>query len=243
MAKAITATNTVNTMRTKRTLLPAWWMAILVMFLLAFGLPPMAARFVALSGDSIHLDILEGRKVSEADLSLLEASRRRVVAWFPTNEYYNDLALAAFDRGARLPLSNAAPYYREAAAWQVKALAVSPADPYGWYRLSYFQYVMDGGPSAAAAKTWRQSMITAPYEPRLTIPRLQMGMSLGGFVGAEMRGYILRLARAAWLEEPERLIGLAVRGNYLSVVEEALSDDPEAVAKFRAKVKEETGGA
>ncbi|MDD2324658.1 MAG: hypothetical protein PHW63_01400 [Alphaproteobacteria bacterium] len=228
-------------MRTKSFTVPAWWMAVLVMLLLAFGLPPMAARFIALSGDPIHMDILEGRKVSEADLSLLEASRRRVVAWFPTNEYYNDLALAAFDRGARLPASNAASYYREAAAWQVKALAVSPADPYGWYRLSYFQYVMDGGPSAAAAKTWRQSMITAPYEPRLTIPRLQMGMSLGTYVGPEMRGYILRLARAAWREEPERLIGLASRGTYLSIVEEALGDNADELAKFRAKVKEETG--
>jgi len=225
-------------MQTKRTLLPVPWMAVLGLCLFCVSLPSLVVRMITLSGDPVHQAILDGQKVDDQDLALLEASRRKVISWYSNGELLNDMALVSLEKASRLSLKESAPVYREAHAWQQRALQIMPADAYGWYRLSYFLFREKEGPSAEAAQAWRLAMITAPYEPRLTLPRLQMGMSLGSFVSNEMESYILRLARAGWSFEPERLVGLAVRGNYISVVEKALAEDPTALQAFRSKMAE-----
>ena len=206
-------------------------MAIL---LFAFGVPSLIARAIHSRGDDVALAVMQGEHPSDDGLVRLDISRRTTAAWFPMNNLYNDLALVALERSGRAKdpsISKA--YIKEAELWQRKALFISPADPYGWYRLAYLYYLTDG-PSQRVADAWTQSLAVAPFEPRLLVPHLQMAMSLGDKIEEETRKSYPRLARDAWREDPQNLAKAAQDGSFVTIVEDALRNDPEDLQQFRA---------
>lgn len=238
MATAITTIVTMNIMRTDRSdVLPSWWVVWLALMAVVFGLPAMTARFIELPGDSARLALLEGRAVSTQDLDWLEKSRKAVVAWFPLNTLYNDLAVVAMERAKLASGTSAAPYFKEAEVWQRRALAASPADPYGWFRLAFLFFMTDG-PSARTAAAWTQSVAAAPFEPRLMLARTQLAVKLGGFIPSEARLTMDRLIRETWLVDPHGLTRAAAEGAFVSKVEEALADDPDALQALRKLLEE-----
>lgn len=54
----------------------------------------------------------------------------------------------------------------EARTLQEQALAISPADPYGWLRLSYLRRITQGN-KQGAFEALKLSISAAPYEPRI----------------------------------------------------------------------------
>jgi len=232
MATAITIIGIMNTIPTKPFMLPIWWMAWLAILLLAFGVPSLVARMIHVGGDEIQSALLQGSKVPDDDLLRLETSRRRTASWFPMNAPYDDLSMVSLERSARSKDTVIAKaYVTEAELWQRKALFVSPADPYGWYRLAYLFYLTDG-PSERVFMAWRQSFFAAPYEPRLLVPRLQMAISLDARLDADTRGSLPRMIRDAWREDPEGLVQAARDGVFISTVEAALRNAPDDLAMF-----------
>jgi len=229
---AITTIGIMNTIPTKPFSLPVWWMAWLATLLLAFGVPSLVARLFHVGGDDVQVALLQGSKVTDDALMRLDASRRNTAAWFPMNVLYDDLAMVALERSARAKdRSIAQAYVHEAELWQRKGLFVSPADPYGWYRLAYLYYSTEG-PSQRVTSAWRQSVASAPYEPRLLVPRLQMAMSLESILDADVRESFPRLIRDAWREDPEALTKAAHEGTFISSVESALRRDPDDLNMF-----------
>ena len=233
---AITTIGTMNIIQTKPSVLPVWWMAWIAILLVAFAAPSLIARFVLMPGDEARISLLKGEKIGDDDLEKFYLTRRRAAAWFPENALYNDLSLAAIERATRTKdQEQVRSLYREAELWERKALNVSPADPYGWYRLAYLNYVTEGA-TKHVADAWSMSLSTAPYEPRLVYPRLEMAMSLGLMIDVNAEIHIPRLIREAWDDHPDRLAGLAEKANYIPAVENALKNDPEALADFLQKV-------
>lgn len=224
-----------NTTQTKTALVPLWWKAWIAILLIMFGVPSLFARLVMLGGDESRLDLLGGATLSSEALARVEESRRRAAAWFPENTLLNDLALVALNKAGRTDNEQATAFLREAEMWERRALAVSPADPFGWYRLSYLFYAADGGPTDRAVAAWRQSMATGPYEYALIFPRLEMAVALGDRLGEGDQAYVQGLIRAAWKDHPDRLAKLAMDGTYLTKVEEALANDADDLAAFREK--------
>ncbi|MFA6279330.1 MAG: hypothetical protein WC612_00870 [Bdellovibrionales bacterium] len=222
-----------NTTRTRPALIPFWWMAWLGLLLLVFGGPLLVGRFMEISGEATRLALLEGRGVSASDLDVLARGRMRIASWVHTSSLYNDLSLVALERAEQPSMADSKEtFYQEAEGWQLQALKVSPADPYGWFRLAYLLYIKkDGAPQAAEA--WRQSLSSAPYEPRLLLPRLQMALALGETLDESSRHQIPRLVREAWGFDPSGLAKVAKAGNFSSVVEEALRDDPQGLKHFQ----------
>ncbi|MGE4350921.1 MAG: hypothetical protein AB7E52_01885 [Bdellovibrionales bacterium] len=224
--------------QTKNLLFPLWWKVWIVVLLLVFATPSLMARLIHLPGDEERLHLLQGQKVSEEALDSLYHSRFVTSRWFPENDSYNVLSLVALERAQRSSGEEVKNNLLEADFWERKALAVSPADPYGWYRLAFIYYRMQG-PSLSVALAWRESMASAPYEPRLIYPRLQMAMGLGSFLTDEFaKFYVPPLIRDAWNEDPDRLTKLAKEGAFISEVENALRGDPKGLASFRQKLKE-----
>lgn len=246
MAMGITAIGTMNIIRTKKSVVPVWWAAWIAILLLVFGIPSFVARMIGLSADPVHHKILEGKTISDEELAALEKARRITGSWFPENSHYNDLALVALEKATRSKDGDGKPFYQEAELWQRKALGVSPADAYGWYRLAYLYYLAEG-PSSRVEGAWKQSMFSAPYEPRLAAPRLQMAMSLGAKLGEDNRFQMDTLARQAWTNNPEQIAQIAYRNNFVSILETALREDTVGlqelrylVTTFQENEKEET---
>jgi len=237
MVTATIINGTMNTIPTNRLLLSRWWMAFVAILLMIMGIPSLAARLVLRAGDEIQLSILQGNSVSDEDLTTLAAGRRAISSWFHLNAAYNDLALSSLERSGRVTDKiQAANLLKEAVAWQYKALFVSPADPYGWYRLSYLYFVTEG-PSQRAAGAWKQSLNAASYEPRLLVTRVQMAMSLGNVIDTETRSQLPRMVREAWDEDPDLLLRTARDGSFLSFVESSLADDAESLEQFHRLTK------
>lgn len=237
MATAITTIDIMNITQTKPSLLAFWWKTWLAILLLAFGLPSLVARLILLPGDQTRIDLLAGGKVELQDLQRFYASRRAAGAWFPENALYNDLAMASLNLSQRTEGETSKAFLQEAAVWESKALNVSPADAYGWYRMAYLYFMVEGASSPRAAKAWGLSMASAPYEPRLVSSRLQMAIGLGpSFLDETVaRLYVPNLIRSAWEDDPDRLAKLAYDGSFISLVEEALRNDPDDLASFREK--------
>lgn len=237
MATGITTIGTMNITQIKSSLFPLWWKAWIAILLLAFGLPSLVARIVMLPGDHARTSLLAGETLDGPDLERVYLSRRKAAAWFPENALYNDLALASLELSGRVQGDHVKAFLQESALWQNKALNVSPADAFGWYRLAYLLYMAEG-PSQRVAKAWEQSLSSAPYEPRLVVPRLQMALGLGpAFLASDAALFhVPRLIRSLAVEDPDLLAKLAREGNFVSVVEEALRNEPESLSAFHERL-------
>lgn len=239
MGKVITVINIMLTMWTRKSdILPNGWILGLAVLLLILGVPALCARVLELPGDSIRFAMLEGQNVSPEEMDALEASRRRVVSFYPTNANLNDLALIALTRGNQAEGERAKAFFAESEKWQRQALAKTPADPYGWFRLAYLFLMEDGPVSARTAAAWAQSMAVAPYEPLLMIPRLHMGMSNYALMTAEAKSYIPLLVRGASIFDAEGLARIAKAGNFVEIVRDALAGNPDELRDFEQQIKE-----
>ncbi len=248
MAKATTTIGIMNITQTKttlrslalprKTLIPAWWIAWIAVLLLAFSTPAFVARFLSLPGDNVHAALLEERPVSDADLAALVHSRLRVIGWYPSSAGYNDLVLVALQQANKAQGEAAKTILADAQGWQRRALLASPVDPYGWFRLAYLYIMEDGRPSARAASAWQQSVSVAPYEPRLMVARVHMGMTHEIFLDADAKALIPRLIRGAVEQDVDTLARQAKAGNYISTIENALANDPRLLNWFRGKLSE-----
>lgn len=236
MARATTTTVTTNITPTKGPVLPRWWIGLIGAALLAIGVPSYVARMIELPGESIREAIREGQTVSEDAMNVLDASHRSVPFWRPGSAMASDKALINLERGTRAKGPAARAFFVEAEKWQREALALAPSDPYGWFRLAYLYYVVDGGPSARVAEAWSQSMAAAPYEPRMMIARLQMGMANEPFLSPEAKDHLPRLIRGSAIFDAEGLARIAKAGAFTAAVEAALINDEAALAAFRDRI-------
>lgn len=236
MATAITITGIMNTTPTKAAF-PSWWVAGLALILIGLGTPMTAGRFLLLSGDDTRAALLDGRRVPQAELGAFEGGRLRVAAWFPVNTVFNDLTMATIERSLQTRPQERAVFLKDAEYWQRRALGITPADTYGWFRLA-FLFLSQDGPSSRSAAAFAQSMASAPYEPRLLSARIQMAIKLGSFLDPDLQRRVPFMIRDAMRMDEEALARTAKAGGFAAVVERALADSPDDLERFRSNLKE-----
>lgn len=240
MAMAIIITDIMNITVTKKSkIVPRfiiWIVAWLALMLFLFALPSFFARMKMLSGDSIQPDVLAGKHVSPQDLDKLEASRRSVVGWFAHRSIPNDLTMVAITRAQQDEIQ-APKHFAYALAWQERALADAPLDPYGWFRLAFLYHQLDG-PSQRAARAWQQSLQSGPYEPAIDLGRIDLGIKLGIWLDEAGQFYLQSLIRGQSEYSDEGLARVALQGRYVSRVEAVLADNEAQLTSFRLSVSE-----
>lgn len=238
MATAITTIVIMNITQTKHSpLVPTWWIALIVILLFVFGTLPFFARLMTVSDDTLASKIAKGTEIHQEQIVAYISGREAAVALFPYSGFYNDLAMVAFDGAVKDP-TKAKAYLENAAYWQKFSLMASPSDPYGWFRLAYI-YESTMGDKAKAAKAWHQSYISAPYEPRLLLPRLAMARRLEAYLGEEAPDLIIQLIRQAWDDNPWHLTRDARDGKYLALAREALKYDEAALTRLDKILKDQ----
>ena len=184
-----------------------------------------AALRATLQDDSTH--------VSDAELARFIDARVASAKAHPSRDVYDDLALAALERIKRAGRTARPEDFTQAIEWQRQALVRSPADAYGWTRLAYL-LVQSGGATEAVAQAIGHALATAPYEPRLMVPRLALAMLLRDHLSAESWALLPEMFRAAWATEPTALTHAAKIGFFTSDVREALSVQPDALNAFES---------
>jgi len=212
--------------------LPVWWGAWLALLLIVFGAPLLLARVLEMPGDAVQVDLLSGRAVSLDAIGSLIDGRERAAAIIRSGSLYGDLSMAFFEKAQRYQGADQATLYKESEYWQRRALMVAPVDAYGWFRLAYLLFSRHAQKADVTA-AWRQSFFSAPYEPRLLLPRIRMALDLGEALDETSRGRLPTLIRQAWEVDPTALAKAAKEEHFITVAEDALRGDPQAIKYFR----------
>jgi hypothetical protein len=220
---------------TKQGRFPRFWLAGLALVLLVLTVPSVIARLKMLPGNDIREKLLAQEKVTPTDLQKLEGTRRDVVEWFADKSVLSDLAMIAEERFRSDPENEA--FFVAAKNWQERSLKDAPADAYGWFRLSFLYYDEDKDVSERAVQAWVNSLRAAPYEPRLTLARLDLGMRFREKLDDVSVRYLPTLMREQALLSVDELARVALRGRYVSEVEAALEGEA-TLPDFRAAVSE-----
>jgi len=220
----------------KKTLVPIWWVALIAILIMMFGVMPFVARIITAHDDEILSDILKGKKITQKDFADFINGREYAVSIFSYSSFYDDLAMVAVDMSSKNKKHQKA-YLEKAKDLEIKALSISPSNPYGWLRLAYIYEAM--GSDEKAAKAWQKSYLSAPYEPRLLLSRLEMARKLEQYLGLDSKELILKLIRQSWRYNPWHLTRAARDGNFLSLAKTALKDNQKDLKRFDKILKEQ----
>lgn len=135
--------------------------------LLGLSLMMFPVRLIHLRGDGVR-EALVGRKVVTGDqLNLFEQTRTTTLGWHETAGAWTDLAMGAMSRKDYLKV-------RER---EERALALAPANPYGWAALAYV-LLQTEGPTTRAKEALRLSVLTGPQERKLASSRRNIAKRL-----------------------------------------------------------------
>lgn len=112
-----------------------------------------------------------------------------------------------------------------------RGLAAAPGRSESWTALAYAQNAADG-PSPAAARALRLSILTGPFDLQSTAYRVDMGLHLWEAFDDADRTAFRELVRTQWQWGPGRLTEIVVRRGGERIVRAALADRPQDVAEF-----------
>lgn len=214
----------------------------LAMALLAQAVPRTLAALASLPGDPVLTRIQSGLSVDSAALEALIDSRRRALDWVQSGRLYTDLGLAqlmlAQARGGgddfeRTLLAEAIESLR-------KGLALAPARPHAWTRLAYAELAA-GKPLESVARALEMALITAPYEPGLLFPRLELCLLVWPALSEQTSKRAYEQIRIAWTRDPNRLVGLARSSGRVNIVRSALVQSLDALVGFNRRYRRAAG--
>lgn len=113
-----------------------------------------------------------------------------------------------------------------ARALQAAALAGSPADQYGWERLSH-TLAMDNAWIAAAA-AWEMAVRTGPFEPEIMPVKFKAGLALWRYMDLDQRKAFAELTETFLQTQPGSLAALVHQFGGEAIVRQALTGRPAA---------------
>lgn len=114
------------------------------------------------------------------------------------------------------------------------SLALAPADPLTWFRLSYT--ASREGRFEAAARAWRLAVLTGAFDPQMMEYRLGLGFSLWPHMDAGGRAAMERQLLVFWSWGPGTVSELTQRDNAGDIVRQALSGRPEIAADIERRI-------
>lgn len=114
-------------------------------------------------------------------------------------------------------------------------LARAPADAKAWLLLALARY-QDRDPEGARLAL-RSSILIAPYDPALLLPRAEIGLKLGTTLEADDRQLVSEQIRMAADHQFEGLVTLAQRSDSVTPILNALDGDPDRAAALTAALE------
>lgn len=199
--------------------------------LLWLGAPRLLAAFAMLPGDPALFALEHNRPVSTEDLRTLAAGRAAAARWVGSGRVLTELAQAKLELAQRpeTPAAERPALLAETIALMRRGLARSPANPYGWSRLAFAHWLLEG-PSEAAAEAWRLSIATGSGEAALAIWRLEFGLGLLAHLRGGDRALLAGQVRHAWRYDAAGLARFAKERGLADFVRRSLGALPPGEA-------------
>lgn len=203
--------------------------------LIYLAVPRTVAGFITRPGFQTLRDIQMGGEIDEEALVALVESRRRAAGWVESGGLWSDLAVAQFMLAENGDAGGDRERIRQASDALEISLALAPANPHGWTRRAYAEYLLNGA-SEITASALVMSVLTARYEPDLMFVRLELCLLSWPHFSAGDREIVLDQMRLAWRQSPERSLSLAEATGRLAVMRDALADSPESLAEMEMRL-------
>jgi hypothetical protein len=196
--------------------------------LLFLSVPRIVAEFLMLPGNRVLTMLQKGTTPSERDLAIFITSRERSLAWADSGRSRTDLALAQLLLAER---EVGGTRYNDLMGQAVQSmrvgLALAPANPYAWTRMS-FAALGTGVPSGSVAPLIEMSIRTGPVEPDLIFARLGLCFLEWPYFGSSSRALLEEQVRLAWHQSHDRLAVLARATGRADTVRSALPEPERA---------------
>jgi hypothetical protein len=197
--------------------------------LLFLSVPRVVAEFLMLPGNRVLTMLQKGSTPSEGDLAIFITSRERSLTWADSGRSRTDLALAQLLLAEREVGGGAR--YNELLGQAVQSmragLALAPANPYAWTRMS-FAALSAGEPSERVAPMIEMSIRTGPVEPDLIFARLGLCFVEWPYFGPSSRTLLEEQVRLAWHQSRDRLAVLARAAGRADTARSALPESERA---------------
>lgn len=170
--------------------------------------------------------VKDGRSFDPALGEIAVAGIERALGWIESGTSHRDLALAQQVRMFAVLAPESLRPLREAAALSAeRAVALSPADPYAWFRLASARATRGGVDEAAVAATIA-SIARGPYETGLLAGRLDILFAGRSHLLPEHETAIDEQIRILWQRQMHDLVRLTRRHGALDMVRRALERPP-----------------
>jgi hypothetical protein len=208
--------------------------------LLALGAPRLIAAVVMFPGGSILQKVQNLEPVDEEELKTLIVSQQRGLSWIASGRKWMDLGLAQLLLAEKKVAND--PERLNLISSAIKSLrtglAMAPASPFAWTRLAHAE-ILKGGASPEALGAFRFGLETAPFEPRLAIARLTLGVSLWDELQEDDRQLIFKQVRSAWklYRVKLRMVDFALETGRPNLIRAALLKSPKDLAYFEKMLK------
>ncbi|MEP4377897.1 MAG: hypothetical protein ABJ215_04575 [Alphaproteobacteria bacterium] len=219
-----------------RNRLTAALIALIVAFpLIAMAVPRLVAGIITSPFDETVREIGRGEKVPRVDLRIARASRLSALGWYQFSRFESDLGILNYtlargeDRGTDIHRK----LIDEAIGADLRSIRLAPTASYSWLRLAQAHIERDG--SAAAEKIapfLRMSYAMARYDPRVVLTRLDIALLFWNDLPDDLKSETEDQIRLAMNWFPRDLVRYTRARHRLSQVRAALSDDPQARARF-----------
>ncbi len=202
--------------------------------LVALALPRTLAGFARLPGNAVVDRLSDGEEVSESAYARLAESRAQALAFHGEAEDYSDLAMAKLGLAREAGRSDSGPaqaLYEEALGAARQAVERNPADGYGWMRLAYAEYYVNGvTPRLAGAL--EMVLRALPFDRRLVYVAVEFALIAWPELSAEAQARAGAQIRFAVRWDAARIARLAKQHFARPIVRRALYDEPGLLAYF-----------
>ena len=200
--------------------------------LLYLGVPRAVEAVWMYSANRTLLDIQAQKDISNEELEDLIEALNDTMFLVESGRKWTDLGLAQLLFSARTEDEPKAQelLFRARVSLR-KGLAQAPANGFAWTRLAYVETLISG-PSEEVAGILQLAMLTAPFDPRLLLFRLELCFLAWPYFDENNQDLVFQQVRYAWHESPKQLVDLAARAERVELVRDALASTPGDLDRF-----------
>ncbi|HYH39319.1 MAG TPA: hypothetical protein VD860_13930 [Azospirillum sp.] len=204
--------------------------------LLAMAVPRLEVEIAAQLARPAVLAAEDGHLVPAGELSMAARRLDEVAQGNLSARVHEDAGrawtmLALYDG---VQTSEGQEHLAAAAASLRASVALAPAAPYVWSRLTYAEYARNHLREAAAA--WRMSSLTGRFDPELMERRMQSGFALWPYMELDAREEFGRALDTHWRWDAARLARSVERLGMAAVAQRALAGHPDAAADLERRL-------
>ena len=205
----------------------------LALVLVGLATPRLVSGLIAAPFDDTVRAIGRGEDVTDSDLRFARSSRVAALGWYESARYAAELGALNFTLATMQRRGSDARTDLVARAIDAdrRDAELAPTAAFSWMRLAQANVERDGA-GAGIGNYLRMSYRTAPNDPRLLLPRLDLALALWDDLPPDVQALTGEQVRLAMRWFPEELVRHTRTRYRLAEVRDALRDDPRSRARF-----------